>query len=87
MSVRKVASHYLRLPDGTFLRQQVVKLSDGQVVEYYALKGEQEDVEWFPGGIIELCETDGPVCTAYFVSPYNLTQMKPVDGTRRTRLK
>ena len=87
MSIRKVSSHYLRLPDGTYLHQQVVELCDGKVVTHYDLDGEQENIEWLPGGVIELVQNTESVTIAFFLSPFNFIDMKPVDGTRRIQLK
>ena len=84
--MRKVSSHYLHLPDGTFLPQQVVEMSRGEVVNYYPLDGESEDIEWYPG-VIELHPEEGGRCTAWLLYPYDFIGMKPVGGTQRRQLK
>lgn len=83
--IRKIASHYLCLEDGRFLRRQVVVLEDGIVRSYYALTGEMEDIEWMPG-VIEL-HTDNSGIIAYLLYPYDFIEMKPVGGTQRRLLK
>lgn len=83
--MRKIASHYLLLPDGNRLSHQVIELSDGIVTGYYPLLSEQENTEWLPG-LIELSGDIQGEMIAFWCYPFDLSTMKPVDGTLRTRL-
>lgn len=83
--MRRIASHYLLFPDGSRLSHQVIELSDGIVTGYYPLMSEQECTEWLPG-LIELSDNLQGEMIAFWCYPFDLSAMKPVDGTLRTRL-
>lgn len=57
--MKRFAAHYLFLPDAGFMKQHVVEITaEGTVRSIFPLKEEVESVEWFPGVIVLLAETD-----------------------------
>lgn len=57
--MKRFAAHYLFLPDVGFMKQHVVEITvEGAVRSIFPLKEEVESVEWFPGVIVLLPETD-----------------------------
>ena len=56
--MKRFAAHYLLLPDVGFIRQQVVEIADeGYVRDVFPLTEEIESVEWMPGVIVLLSES------------------------------
>lgn len=57
--MKRFAAHYLFLPNAGFMKQHVVEITaEGAVRSIFPLKEEVESVEWFPGVIVLLPETD-----------------------------
>lgn len=56
--MKRYASHFLYASHCGFLKQQVVELEDGYVRNYFPLSEELENVEWFPGVILLLSESE-----------------------------
>lgn len=50
--MKRYASHYIYVPGIGFLKQYVVELNEGQVVNLFPLTEEIESVEWMPGVIV-----------------------------------
>lgn len=80
---RRYASNYL-LVDGEYLKQQVVEIKNGEVVNYFPLFNEIESVEWLPG-LIEIINLEGRR-VAYHQYPYDFINKQPVDETQRRQL-
>ena len=56
--MKRFASHYLFMPDVGFIKQQVVEITDeGVVRDTFPLTEEIESVEWMPGVIVLLSES------------------------------
>ena len=56
--MKRFASHYLFMPDVGFMKQQVVEITDEGVVRgVFPLTEEIESVEWMPGVIVLLSES------------------------------
>lgn len=81
--IRRYASNYL-LIEGKFLRQQVIEIKNGEVVNYFPLFNEIESVEWLPG-LIEIIIDDNHRM-AYHQYPYDFVNKQPVDETQRRQL-
>lgn len=81
--MNRYASHYLYVPEVGFLKHHAVEVEAGRVVRYFALNDEHEDTQWLPG-IIEITSTETMV--AFHLFPFDFTEMKPVDETRRRQL-
>lgn len=56
--MKRYASHYLYVPGIGFLKQYVVELHEGKVVNLFPLTEEIESVEWMPGVIVLSTEQD-----------------------------
>ncbi|WP_308768518.1 hypothetical protein [uncultured Bacteroides sp.] len=57
--MKRFASHYLFLPEAGYLKQQVVEVTDeGTIQRVFPLKEEMESVEWLPGVIALLTESE-----------------------------
>lgn len=56
--MKRYASHYLYIPGIGFLKQYVVELNEGWVVNLFPLTEEIESVEWMPGVIVLSTEQD-----------------------------
>ncbi len=61
--MRRVAAHEL-LIDGQMLRQAVVEIAEGRVVNYYTFDRELPMTEWL-GGTIEVMRSEESVLEAY----------------------
>lgn len=61
--VRRCGVHEVKLPDGRCLRQAVVEIEDGRVVNYYEFTDELPMTEWL-GGIIEIRRDEEDVLRA-----------------------
>lgn len=61
--MRRVAAHEL-LIDGQMLRQAVVEIAEGRVVNYYTFDRELPMTEWL-GGTIEVRRSEEGVLEAY----------------------
>ena len=55
--MKRFASHYLLIPAVGYMKQQVVEITDEGVVECVPLTEEIESVEWMPGVIVLLSES------------------------------
>lgn len=64
MTLRRVGVHEVRMPDGECLRQAVVEIADGRVVDCYEFREELPMTEWL-GGVIELKYDRHAVLRAY----------------------
>ncbi len=62
--MRRVAAHEL-LIDGQMLRQAVVEIAEGRVVNYYTFDRELPMTEWL-GGTIEVRRSEEGVLEAYY---------------------
>lgn len=83
--MKRYASHYLFLPEGDFLKQQVIELEEGGVTRIFPLTEEIESVEWMPGVIVLCPENDKLV--PYLLYPFDFILMQPVAETRRRLLR
>jgi len=59
--LKRYASHFVFLPGYGYLKQYVVEVEEGYAVSVFPLTEEIENVEWFPGVIALLSETES--CT------------------------
>ena len=84
MKIKRYCSNYLITVDKQFLKQQIVELMDGTVINYYPLIHEVESVEWLPG-VIELNSVNQTI-TAHLLFPYDFILRKPVGETQRIQL-
>lgn len=82
--MKRYASHFVILPEQDYLKQHVVELENGYVVNVFPLTEELEDIEWLPGAIY-LAQTEGGL-TATYVPDFDITTMQPAAGTRRKQL-
>lgn len=56
--MKRFASHYLLIPAVGYMKQQVVEITDEGVVRgVFSLTEEIESVEWMPGVIVLLSES------------------------------
>ncbi len=82
--MKRFASHYLYVPDTGFLKQHVIEVEEGYVVNFFPLTEEIESVEWMPGVIELVPERDKlRACLLY---PFDFKTMQPVVGTQRRQL-
>nr|WP_302831737.1 hypothetical protein [uncultured Bacteroides sp.] len=82
--MKRYASHFVILSGQDYLKQHVVELENGYVVNVFPLTEELEDIEWLPGAIY-LTKAEGGL-TATYVPDFDITTMQPVAGTRRKQL-
>jgi hypothetical protein len=83
---RRYATNCLITPEGEFLRQYMVELTDGIVTARRPLGGaEPERTEWLPGAIELVAEADGRV-RAYHLSSFNFQTMTASGETPHTLL-
>lgn len=54
--LRRCGAHVVRLPDGSLLRQAVVEVEEGRVVNYYEFRDELPMTEWLGGEILVECD-------------------------------
>lgn len=81
--IRRYASHYLLLPDGACLKQQLLEVEEGRVVRFSPFDGEElADTEWLPGVIVVR-----PEGVALHFPAFDLTTMQPVAGTLHRQLR
>lgn len=59
MPLRRVASHWLVLPNSQRLSKMVVEIRSGRVEQYYPLNGEKAQTEWLSGSILLKEDTEG----------------------------
>ena len=92
--MKRFASHYLLIPAVGYMKQQVVEITDEGVVRgVFPLTEEIESVEWMPGVIVLLSESQmeaekkGEALFPYLFYPFDFTSMQPVDGTRHRLLR
>lgn len=52
VDLRRCGAHEVRLPDGSLLRQAVVEMEEGRVVNYYEFRDELPMTEWLGGEIL-----------------------------------
>ena len=64
-SIRKIASPLLKLPNGHLLKQQVVEIQEGVVVNYFQLTSELARTEWW-SGLIQLKYDAEGLLRAYY---------------------
>lgn len=83
--IKRFASHYIITPNYSYLKQYVIEVNDGYVVNFFMLTEEIESVEWLPG-VIELIQ-DGKQIRAYHLSPFDFTLMRSVGETQRILLR
>ena len=62
---RRCGAHEVMLPDGNMLRQAVVEMVDGRVVNYYEFRDELPMTEWL-GGRIEVKRDEDGTLSAYW---------------------
>ena len=62
--MRRCGAHEVILCDGTLLRQAVVEVADGRVVNYYEFRDELPMTEWL-GGVIYVRRNDEGQLVAY----------------------
>lgn len=77
--MKRYASHFLFLPEQGYLKQYMVEVENGLVVNMFPLTEEVENVEWLPGAIF-LTREEGGLSATYF-SHFDFTTMRPVAGT------
>ena len=56
---RRCGAHEVSLPDGSLLRQAVVELEEGRVVNYYEFREELPMTEWLGGEIHVVRDEEG----------------------------
>lgn len=68
--MKRVASHYIYVPEEGYLRQTAIEMEQGRVVRLFPLEGEPEDTLWLPGVValvtsemLPLSFCSGPVCS------------------------
>lgn len=83
--MKRFASHYLYLPNKGFMKQYVIEMEGGYVVNFYPLTEEIESVEWMPG-VIELAPQEDKLY-AFILYPFDFKTMQPVAGTQRRQLR
>lgn len=83
--MKRFASHYLYLPNKGFMKQYVIEMERGYVVNFYPLTEEIESVEWMPG-VIELAPQEDKLY-AFILYPFDFKTMQPVAGTQRRQLR
>lgn len=64
MEERRCGAHEVWLPSGEMLRQAVVEVMDGRVVNYYEFRDELPMTEWL-GGTIEVKHDEDGVLRAF----------------------
>lgn len=57
--MRRCGAHEIVLPAGNVLRQAVVEIEDGRVVNYYKFTDELPMTEWMGGRIKLECDEEG----------------------------
>ena len=82
--MKRYASHFIIFPKHDCLKQHVVEVENGYVVNVFPLTEEMEDIEWRPGAIY-LVQTEEKL-SAVYISNFDITMMQPVFGTRRKQL-
>lgn len=85
--MKRYAAHYVYLPEQGYLKQHVVELEHGVVVNVFPLVEEMENVEWCPGAIILSAEGEAGQYTASLYYPFDFIAMQPVSGTQRRLLR
>lgn len=63
--MRRCGAHSVCLPDGSVLRQAVVELMEGRVVNYYEFRQELPMTEWLGGEIRVQPDEDGVLCALW----------------------
>jgi len=56
---RRCGAHEVSLPDGSLLRQAVVEIEEGRVVNYYEFREELPMTEWLGGEIHVVRDEEG----------------------------
>ena len=85
--MKRYAAHYIYHPDRGYLKQSLVEVDHGKVLNIKTLEEEEEDVEWYPG-VIELVYNEA--CghwIPYLYYPFDFKTMQPVAGTQRRLLQ
>lgn len=59
VDLRRCGAHEVRLPDGSLLRQAVVEMEEGRVVNYYEFRDELPMTEWLGGEILVERDEEG----------------------------
>ena len=85
--MKRIASHYLFVPESGFLKQYVVELEEERVVRFFPLTEEIESVEWMPGVIVLSKEKAEDLFSAFILYPFDFTTMQPVAETQRKQLR
>ncbi len=62
---RRCGAHEVLLPDGSLLRQAVVEIEEGRVVNYYEFRDELPMTEWL-GGEIRVQRDDEGILRAHW---------------------
>lgn len=79
--MRRVASHWLYLPDGEKMHLPVVEITDNRVANYYPIESELPVTEWL-GGVLVL-STMSEVCLSEHESFESiLNKLHPNSGVR-----
>ncbi len=63
--IRRMAAHWLMMPDGQCRTQWVVEIRSGRVSDYYPLKEELPFTEWLNGTIQLEENADGSLSAFY----------------------
>ena len=63
--MRRCGAHEVILPEGHVLRQAVVEVEEGRVVNYYEFRDELPMTEWL-GGTIEVRRDEEGMLSAYW---------------------
>ena len=63
--LRRCGAHEVMLPEGEILRQAVVEIEEGRVVNYYEFRDELPMTEWL-GGRIEVKRDDEGILRAWW---------------------
>ena len=82
--MKRFASNYIISTNNEKLRQHVVEIDNGCVIDVYPLPQEVESTEWLPG-VIELKNSNNKIIAVHMY-PFDFISMKPVVETQHTLL-
>jgi hypothetical protein len=81
----RYAAQLLLLPGDEILSLQIVEI-DGGNIRHYPFTEELSFTQWLDGAI-EIVNVGEGREEAYHLTPYDVTNRRAVDGTRRIRLR
>lgn len=85
--IRRCAAQYLYMPGYGYFKRYVVVIENGYALLSFPLQGEEENVEWYPDGVIALFpDGEHSELIPYLYAPFDFNEMKSVFGTLRRQL-